>query len=70
VDKIATSAAQLTNFILFHAYSRKHSVPSSMITNKTVITFLTNWQNSIWDYKLWTIEAENPDKVENNHPQL
>jgi len=53
VNKTAASAAQLQNCILLHAYSRTSvAAPSCASTN-------TSWHNSIFGYKLRTIEAEN-----------
>jgi len=44
--------------------------PNCARTNKYLIADLTSWHNSIFGFKLRTIEAENPLKVENSEPQL
>jgi len=61
VYKVA-STAQLANSILLHFYSLTVEAPSLRDTNKNFITysFLMSWHNSIFEYNLRTIEAENP----------
>jgi len=60
VNKTAASAAQLANCILFHAYSHTTATPSCASTNTNfIIAYLTSWHNSIFGYKLRTVETEN-----------
>jgi len=56
------AAAQLSNCILLHAYSRTmNAAPNCAITSKKFhIAYSMSWYNAIFGYKLITIEAENP----------
>jgi len=61
MNQIAENAAQLVKCILLHAYS--HTSASSQLSEnqqKLHIAYLTSWNNSIFRYKLRTIEAVNP----------
>jgi len=61
VNKTAASAAPLTKCILLHASART-TASSQLCENKQKlhIAYLSSWNNSIFGYKLRTIEAENP----------
>jgi len=61
LNKTAASATQLAMCILLHAYSRT-TTSSQLHENKQKlhVAYLTSWHNSIFGYKLRTIEAENP----------
>jgi len=64
VNKTAASAAQLAKCILLHVVIHVQLLaPSCERTNKNFIAYLTSWHNSIFDYKLRTIEAEYPKKL-------
>jgi len=51
--------------MLIHALLRLPAVRGQKLHR-----FLTNWHNSIFDWKLKTIETEIPQKVKNSQPQL
>jgi len=57
VNKTVESAAPLAKCILLHA----HSCTTARAQTKTsYLAYLTSWHNSIFGYKLRTIQAVNP----------
>jgi len=59
--KVGASVAQLeVNYILLHSYSHIATASRCASTNKNLIIYLENWHKRIFDFKLRTIEAENP----------
>jgi len=70
VNKTAASATQLAKCILPHAYSCTTANFQLGENKQKLHTLLSNWSNSIFGYKLRTIEAKNPSKVKNSEPQL
>jgi len=60
-NKTAANTAQLEMCILLYAYSCT-TASSQLRENKQKlkIAYLTSWHNSIFGYKLKTIEAKNP----------
>jgi len=60
MNKTAASAIQFAKRILIHAFS--HTTASSQLREhkqKLHIAYSTSWNNSIFGYKLRTIEVEN-----------
>jgi len=67
VNKTAASVAQLSKCILLHTYSRT-TASSQLSENKQILNSLFNsWHNSIFGYKLRTIEAEILKKLRTTH---
>jgi len=60
VNKTAVSGTQLAKCILLYAYSRTTLAFSCARTNKNFIAYITSWHNSIFGYKLRTIEPGIP----------
>jgi len=63
LKKSAVSATQLAKCILLHPYSHTMQLPESQLhehKQNLHAANLTSWHNSIFGYKLKTIEAENP----------
>jgi len=58
VNIIAASTAQFAKCILLHVQLRSFQLRENK--QKLHIAYLTTWHNSIFGYKLRTIEAENP----------